>query len=392
MSTSSSAAIGWDAAIIFWWLVAPADVQSQSHPADAATHSSATGKTGESPKRLTGMARDGGDAGATPPEPSSQVKGAAEFFHETIGKLKDLNDAPRRQAIDSLIKQLRAMGPEGLQVLRNYFRAGQDVSLGLNGTNRDGVMTRNLRTLLMDKLSEWPASETSDLAREIMQTTRSFSEAAIAIGNLEKGFPGMYRNEAIQTLLKLAALRPERDYEIGDDFVISSAIKGFKALELLPVAEDAANKRSSYIPQLVEALDALPADARGPVLQRLFDNGKMAEVIAKDDHALWLLNFSEPDTLRNTAQVFAANTDRHFREKFLTDIASKYSVQFYGDGSSSGNMKIDNVPDRIARLKARLVLLDTIAPQCDTAVQQERLQDARDSLQTEITKLAQQGK
>ena len=43
--------------------------------------------------------------------------------------------APQRRqaAIDSLVKQLRGMGTEGLQVLCDYFRAGQDVKFPNGG-------------------------------------------------------------------------------------------------------------------------------------------------------------------------------------------------------------------------------------------------------------------
>ena len=40
--------------------------------------------------------------------------------------------------------------------------------------------------------------------------------------------------------------------------------------------------------------------------------------------------------------------------------------------------------ERIAQLHARAAFLDTIAPQCNTPVLQERLQDARDALQKAI--------
>ena len=61
------------------------------------------------------------------------AKGAAQTFHETIGKLTSMDPQRRQAAIDSLVKQLRQMGTEGLQVLRDYFRAGQDMKFPNGG-------------------------------------------------------------------------------------------------------------------------------------------------------------------------------------------------------------------------------------------------------------------
>ena len=103
-----------------------------------------------------------------------------------------------------------------------------------------------------------------------------------------------------------------------------------------------------------------------------------------------LLNYSEPATVENVARLFTANTDKQVREKFLINFANTQFVAFLAaDGIQTGDGSGDKSPDRIARIQSRIAFLDTIAPQCNTLVLQERLQGTREALQKAVVETLQ---
>ena len=383
------------AAIVFWQPVTPSD--SSSKPAASAvsaaspSHGSGPAAAGDhSNRRLVVSARDN-DVAAPVNEGAPQPKGAAETFHEAIGKLKDMDANRRQKAIDSLVKQLRGMGPEGLQVLRDYFRAGQDVKFPDGGyTIVDGrvVQSGSLRAALLNSLGEWPGNEAIELTREVLKTTSRLSEASAAIALLEKKAPGVYRAEAIQMIQQLASKPGEKDAgAMNGGSVIFEVMKQYKATELLPAAETFVTKYPMVATQYIASLDSLSADVRTPALQRLFANEAVTKNLASNPWSLQQLNYSEPVVSQNVAQMFTANTDKRFREGFLQTFAN---TQMWSYGGGRGGMVVGNSPnenpaERVTRLQGRLSFLDQIAPQLTTPVLQERLQDARTALQQAIT-------
>ena len=382
------------AAIVFW----QPTVQTGGAPQQAASEASPSREAASSTpgdhshRRLTVTSRE--SAGFAPVADSApKPQGAAEIFHDAIGKLKDMDFGRRQAAIDSLVKQLRAAGPEGLQVLRDYFRAGQDVKFQNGYTIVNGVPVQSLRVALLNLLGDWPGNETLDLTREILRTTSHLSEASVAISQMEKSAPGVYRAEALQAIQAIqqrAVDSGAKDpWETGGT-VLFDVMRKLKATELLPAAETAVGKNPWAAPQFMASLDALPAEVRAPALQRLFQNEAVAKNLASNPWAMQSLNYSEPVVAQNVAQIFTANTDKRFRENFLATFANTQTVGFSGGvsfvaaGSTAGSTGGDTAGDRVAKLQARAAFLDTIAPQCNTPVLQERLQDARDALQTAI--------
>lgn len=314
-------------------------------------------------------------ADSAPPQ-----KGTAETFQEAIGKLKDLDKASIGGNIKLLSEQLRAAGPEGVQTLRDYFRAGQDVTFRNGYVVVDGKMVHSLRTALLDSLGDWPPSVANEFALETLKATSRRADASIAIRLLEKNAPGVYRAEAIQAFQQLAAKPFEKGDWLMNDMLFDT-MKHFKALELLPAAEATLGNNAFETARFINSLDALPADVRAGALQRLFANEAVTKYLPTTLQALQSLNYSEPVVAQGVAQIFAANTDRKFRENFVKFIGAPWNY-----GMTSGTTET-----QIANWQARAAFLDTIAPQCSTPVMQERLQDARAELQKAIANPGENG-
>ena len=383
------------AAVVFWQPVSPSQGTGKAGAAAAdepraGSASPPAASPGEHPgRRVTVSAHDSGVV-APVSDGAPGAKGAAETFHEAIGKLKDMDPNRRQAAIDSLVKQLRGMGPEGLQVLRDYFRAGQDVKFPNGGyVVVDGrvVQSGSLRASLLNSLGDWPGNEAIDFAREVLRTTSRMSEASAVIAMLEKKAPGMYRTEAIQVVQQLADKPGEKDmWAMNGGSLVLDTMRQYKATELLPAAEALVKKNPMMVSQFIASLDALPADVRTPALQRLFANEAVTQNLAQNPWALQQLNYSEPVVSQNVAQMFAANTDKRFRESFLQTFANTQTVSYSGGsfGMVVGPATNENPAARVARLQGRLSFLDQIAPIANTPVLQERLQDARNELQKAI--------
>jgi autotransporter-associated beta strand protein len=239
----------------------------------------------------------------------------------------------------------------------------------------NGVPMQSLRLALLNTLGDWPASEGLALAREILGKTSRMAEATIAISQMEKSAPGVYRAEAIQAIQAVqqrAANAGAKDPWESGGTGIFDVMRQMKSTELLPVAESAVGKNPWAAQQFIAALDALPAEVRAPALQRLFENEAVKKNMTGNAWMMQSLNYAEPVIAQNVAQIFATNTDKRFRENFLQGIAQPMS--FTSDGTA----------DRVAKLQARAAFVEAIAPQCNTPVLQERLQDAREALQKAI--------
>ncbi len=387
------------AAVVFWQPVTPAENQAAAPlPAGSAARDGAKPAVVETRagRRVTVAAREDAGADLAPADSTPQPRGgAAETFHETIGKLKGMEPHKRQQAIASLVKQLVGMGPEGLQVLRNYFRAGEDVKFSDSQVlfNGAGMVAVSLRTALLSALGDSPGAGAVEITRDVLRSTSRLDEAAIAVAQLQKAAPGAYREEAIQALQRITEKPGDRNEMMRAGLVLMDAMREFKAAELLPAAEAYVAKNGWYVPQFAAALDALPADVRGAALQRMFSSEAVVKNFQQNSWGMQSLNYAEPVVAQNVAQIFASSTDKRFRESFLQGFANTQSAQVGGWNPVSGGMVVKGGGTgdasavraaKVEKLQARAAFLDTIAPQCNTPVLQERLQDARDAIQKAI--------
>ena len=362
------------AAMVFWQPTVQTGGATQYAASEVSpSHEVASSAPGDhSHRRLTVTSRE--SAGYAPAaETAPKPQGAAEIFHDTIGKLRELDGSSMEGVIEALTKQLHAAGPEGFHALRDYLRTGQDVIFQHGYVVVDGKMVHSLRTALLNKLGEWPGGEATELTHEILRTTSSRADASIAIRLLEKSAPGACRDEAVQACQRLAG----KPFENGDwltNDMLFDTMKKFKAVELLPVAEAALGNYGWDTMRFITSLDALPDNVREGALQRLFANETVTKYLPMSSLGIQSLNYAEPIIAENMARVFAESTDKKSREGFVWAIGEP-GHELMGSASAA---------DRVAKWQARAAFLESIAPLCDTPALQERLQDARASLQKAI--------
>ena len=157
-----------------------------------------------------------------------------------------------------------------------------------------------------------------------------------------------------------------------------------KASELLPIAETEVLCDPRTFVDHMDALESLPADVRAASLLRMFAKESVVEHLASDPFSARRFNYSEPIVAEQMARIFSENMDKKCREYLLTGFTNEDVVYSGAIGSFREEWKKMPAVERVAKLQARLAFLDTIAPQCDTPVLQERLQDARTELQKAV--------
>ena len=378
---------GFSVAGVIFWQPAASQSDAAASPPDASPGHRATapGSDGVAANGRRPLVVPSGENGVDAPVANGAPQAAtvAELFHEAMGTLGGMDHKKRQAALETLINQLRAAGPEGLKVMRDFFNAGQDVKFqgGYSLVNGKAVATPSLRAALLNALGDWDGKEAVDLTREILQKTPRMSEALLAVNQLEKKAPGVYRDEAIRTLLQFAA-EPSDTEGWRNGTALFDAMKHFKASELVPAAEAYAAKNPWSTSQFVQALDGMPADVRTAALERLFANENVVKNLSSNPWMLQSLNYSEPVVAQNVAQIFAANTDKKFRENFLTSFSAQRMM--YAGNSGLGSPQTTTTAERVAQLQSKLTFLGQIAPECTTPVLQERLQDARAEVQKAI--------
>lgn len=193
---------------------------------------------------------------------ASAEKSPAGLMHDTIASFSGMKPDQRNAAVTRLIDQLRQQGPAGLQAVRDYLRAGQDVSLGGGYMVKNGkvTMSPSLRHAMLNALGDWPGNESLQITREVMGSTTRLSDVGILIQQLESKSPGTFKAEAIEIIQKLASM-PQQQGDAAN--IVIEALRHFKAPELIPVAEQLVQNNVRSAIQVIQALGDLPQDVRG---------------------------------------------------------------------------------------------------------------------------------
>lgn len=383
-------------ALVIRWAVVPLPGETERVRANssadklASTSSSARMPTAE-PARENGNAAEHGEG-------EEHKKSAGQLLHDMLAALPKLGRFDFRQrdaAIAELSRNLRAAGPEGLDALRRFFRAEQDLKID------DGFGMKNgrpsfytFRIAMLDALADWPGLEALALAEEVFRSTPRVLEAEIALIQLETKNPGAYRDEAIERLKQTANASAEIRGRLWKAPFIA-LMSYYQAPELLQIAEDTrpgSRDASLYL----SALASYPTEMSAPAMERLFSRPEIATQLAKDPWQFHDMPYAEAPVLQNVARVFDAAMDSNGKERFLGTfgaVDSMYGMtidSYLGELGAGSRRQSD--AGKQAELQSRLEFLNQITPQCTTPVLQEKLQAARARIEKQMANLPKNGK
>jgi hypothetical protein len=324
---------------------------------------------------------------ATKAETGAAAKSPATLLHETIASLPGLDERDRDRAVNELVEALRQHGPAGLQAVREFFKTAQDVKIRNGWGMSNGRITSapSLRIALLDALREWPGG--TELNLEILRETSRAFEASLAVRNLEKSSPGVYRAEAIRTMSTLAAQPMKGEFAAEGMNYVFDAMRHFNAPELLPAAEKLVASQPWAAFQLMNALKEMAPEVRGPAYGRLFSDPKIAAQLASNPHTMQNLNYADPHVAQHAAHLYATLMDAKQRDRFLGDFGSNraFSIRsdFFAPEATANYVTVAGGTE-VPELQARLGFLDQIAPHSTTPVLQQRLAEAREDINKAI--------
>jgi hypothetical protein len=304
----------------------------------------------------------------------------ALMMHELLASLSAMKPEERGKEVIKLLAKLREQGPAGLQAASDYLRVGQDLKIGNGIATINGQLLEapTLRYAVISALRDWPGNEDLHVTREVLGFTTRLSEAGLLVQQLEAQSPGGYKAEAIQAMLKAGSL-PQQEVLYDGGRAFFDAMRNYQAPELIPAAENLAQRNAFAGMEYIQALGELPQNVWGPAVDRFFANPDLVRQFATNPNMLRGLNYSNPSVAGNAARFFATGMDQNAKENFLASTGMPQMPQPF-------NSKVPDPETQATQAQARLTFLNQIAPQCTTAVLQARLQTARDALQETILK------
>jgi hypothetical protein len=193
----------------------------------------------------------------------SAIDGLAASFRKAEGFTPEaVADLKRR------LQVLRDQGRQAVPAIRDFLRSRQDASLdNVPGANVLGQ--RTLRLALIDLLRQIGGAEAIEASLEQLRSTESPSEIAALAINLESVAPGVYREEALSTVIRS----------------LQTMAQARNALEVRP---------------LFEALQALGGPEATMALERLPHNADTVEYLRNKDTTV-------TPTVRTYALIALAN-------------------------------------------------------------------------------------
>lgn len=348
--------------------------------------------TSDSAPKLRGAAPDEPETSTAstdedPKTPAARAAQARKSLDDLLATVGELPENERGPAVMDFIYQMRALGPVGVQTIRDFLQRGEDVKL-TNNIHLSGGRFANpptFRIAMLDALNDMKDPAVAEISLDVLRSTPSLMEATLAIRNLEKRSPETYRTEALKTVRELLNGQPEDSTSPWMRTMLGcELLRHFKAPELLPAVEATLMQGSGSLHEYVQVLPELNEADRIAATQRLLTDPKLSKYLADQSFVVNQLDWTESSTRQGILTLFAKQMNAKEQDNFLANFAQDnmyFSRNLLG-GSSRPNRFGDE--QRRARQEAKLEFLQQLAPHATTPVLQQRVSDARTQLQSSL--------
>ena len=349
----------------------------------------------------------GGNAIGLPPAPPDAVQAAAttadfsaaaeepsavrvaQIVAAAMPEIRACDDRERAARVSLLTKQLEREGAAGVEAMIALLATGEDWPLGalLRSANMTIVGEKNLREALLLALarSKEPAAGLVVRAEAMLdlQHTDSAETAMRRTALLERLEPGAHRADAIAAMLRVWA-GPNAGWnpDMGGTFHALHVMAHYGATELLPLVEAEALKRPDvHLSDYIGALWSLPAGTRGQAMQRLLANDSALAELDKFP-SLQKLDYRIAEGREFAAGWFSSEhpAAEKAREIEMLGKTEKWGPTNRLIYSNAPPKLIAGTPGSAEQARARLALLDEIAPHCPDPLLQEKIAEARSAL------------
>lgn len=332
----------------------------------------------------------------TAPAPAEASAERAQRIVDSALAAMRAGDPQERAALSELLlKQLAHEGPAGVTALAALLATGEDFPLGpLLQVNALTIMSgQTLRRAVIFALARSPEPGAWAVAREealhSIRTTPSMEDAAELIALVERREPGTHRAEAVAAMLRVMAA-PDNGWrpEVSGAFQALLVMAHYGAAELLPAVEAAALRHpGAQLTDYLGALWSLPAATREDALRRVLAS-ETAQAALERNPALNKLDQRNPTARDFAAAWFASEHPEYEKARQIEMLAqTEYwepTNHLISRSSSDKPPHLPGVPGTPEQARARLSLLDQIAPSCPGPLLQEKLAAARAALQKQL--------
>ena len=332
---------------------------------------------------------------ASPAHDESSAERAQRIVDSTLTAMR-AGDPQKRAALSVLmLKQLAHEGPAGVVALTALLATGEDFPLGpLLKVNSITIMSgKRLRQVVIFALARSPEPGAWPVAREealrSIHTTHSMEDAADFIALVEKREPGAHRADAVAAMLRVMAV-PDNGWnpEVSGAFQPLLVMAHYGAAELLPAVEAAVLRHpEAQLTDFLGALWSLPAATREDALRRVLADESSLAALEKNP-ALNKLDQRSPTAQQFTAAWFASEHPEYEKARQIDALAlTDYwepTNHLISRASSDKPPHLPGAPGTPEQARARLSLLEQIAPSCPEPLLQEKIAAARAALQKQL--------
>ncbi len=287
------------------------------------------------------------------------------------------------------IQQLMDLGPDGLQVIADFFATGEDFVLDQNGGFGRWGGPSTLRTALLRALSDSKAPEALAISQSVIQSSPYAEEIALAHQNLNRAYPGQYDAIAVtQMQAVLNGLKGRTDMtadELSREYRHATQLaQRTGATQLLPMIESSVIQDPSTASRYAYGLSGMPAAEQAASLQRLSSNPEVAKQLASNTRALAGFDLSNSAVAGQVSSLYNTQMNQETQESFLRSVDGSRSLRYRDP--AQGGAPLD---EQLTRLNGTLGFLNTLAPSATTPVLQQEHNDAVRFVQGQIQQVVQ---
>ncbi len=320
----------------------------------------------------------------SPARPSTR---AQKLFDATLPILRACEGQERTARAMLLISELRRAGPEGIAVLGAFLATQDDLAFGPR-FKIDGASVLGQKSLRAAILNELGASKDST-ARQVyrdetlnsLRKAETLADAEGLIRSLQAWEPGAHRAEAVKAIKRLVQT-DTADGMRNNSAMLAQVVALFGAQELLPDLEAVALKDpKSGLPEMFGALWSLPAALRKETTERILANESLRPAMMSG-YPLHKLDYCIP-MARDVALVwFGSSAAATAKAEAVERLASlqgwrpNYSLN-PADVNPDSAIAAPGTPPQA---RARLALVEQLAPLCPEPLVQQKLAAARKEL------------
>lgn len=325
---------------------------------------------------------------AAAPAASPEAAAAHGEFQRLLAETLHAPDEERTARLALLLARLRRLGPSGAEEILAYLRTGRELPRSAiygsqyaknkpDNALSDDVWLPDFHGMLLTVLAEITTTDpalATHAANETLRSARSMDEVvgAIRVGRIAE--PEAIRSEATIAVKRL--LDPSDEM-----FDLTHAIEVMgrtQAAELLPLMAVKTGKNPLVAIAFLDALWRFPDAARGEYQQRMLGAGDSRRMMQINPSMYAKLDLRKPDFCAAVLTDFPQISSEEGRKYLVDELGANTPPQRLT--AQARDTPTEGEPGTKSQAAARLALLDSLAPFCDTPLLRQHLAESRAKL------------